>query len=827
MTLFEDRSCGCGALPHPPPPRLAAGLARLNERQWAGFRDYRAAMLTAIGERPGLAGWRAGGDADLGVMLLECWAYVLDVTGFYDARTAERGYIGTAPDPIAAQRIAALLGHRPRGALAARVKLALDAEGADPVVVPRGTAFRSGAFGDEAPQIFELDATATIWPQRNRWRLAPVRRPEFDGILRFLPRGAPPAGSVILVTADGGRAAAARVLEAASETASDGARYDRLALDPPAAMDGLKGRPLAALQVMILRLPLAVLPDAELAPARQASRPAARVGLVGAIGLDARVAATLEPRVAAQTALPGVGTAGLGTAVIVDVVSAPHHRPRDETSVLLDAVYPQVRRDEWAVLQVDDRLHAVKLRAATTQDILVGSVPDARRPVTFATFTPFIALAGGQSVTLHAGPYRVGAPTRPAETQVALARIAADGALAAPVEPLGGAPASGEAILAGAGARGALVSGTLVAREDGSARFQAALGSNPAGTALTAPIDLFGNVVEAISGETVVDEILGSAESAIPFNSFRLSKQPLVWREDASQPDGRSPDLAVRVGGIEWIRVDTFFGRRPDEQIYIVRLEPDGGARLTFGDGRRGARPPSGIDNVRADYRHGAGAATPPPGSIAQVQGAVKGLAGVRGPLDAVGGADAEDLDSLRVTAPAGALTIGRAVSLADFEALARGFGAVNAAAGWTWEEGSQRAAVKLWIISGGASLSERLAPWLAGQATPGLTIIVGEARPARARRLSVELEVEPRHARDTVRAAARAALFDPASGMLAPARQPIGAPLFRSALVHRLHAVPGVREVRALRIDGAPMPHAIGPGAGRWFDLEREAVVR
>ena len=66
-------------------------------------------------------------------------------------------------------------------------------------------------------------------------------------------------------------------------------------------------------------------------------------------------------------------------------------------------------------------------------------------------------------------------------------------------------------------------------------------------------------------------------------------------------------------------------------------------------------------------------------------------------PLPARGGADAESGAALRVAAPRSALTLGRAVSLDDFEALARGFpGVVNAAAAWAFDGRLQRATVKV-----------------------------------------------------------------------------------------------------------------------------------
>ena len=103
MNVIDDLSCGCGPIPHPPFPDIPAGLATLSARQLAGFTEYRQAMLSAIRVYTDLSDWRARGAGDLGIMLLEAWAYVLDVTGFYDARIAERSYLGTTPDQTGAR----------------------------------------------------------------------------------------------------------------------------------------------------------------------------------------------------------------------------------------------------------------------------------------------------------------------------------------------------------------------------------------------------------------------------------------------------------------------------------------------------------------------------------------------------------------------------------------------------------------------------------------------------------------------------------------------------------------------------------------------------
>ncbi len=766
MSLFADTSCGCEPPLHPETAAIPAGQTRLAQRQRAGFPEYREAMLQAIRREGALAGWRARSEGDPGVMLLEGWAYVLDVTGFYDARIAERAYIGTAPDTVAAQRLVGLIGYRPRGAVAASLALAVEIDGADPLLLPRGTGFRSEGFGKEPPQVFEIDADSTAWPQRNRWRLAPVRGDRFDGTLRFLPRAAPPAGAVVLVSS-GSKHAAARVAAVAPETGPDAARYQRLDLAAGStAVLALAGRKMAKLSVAILRLPL-----------------------------------------------PGNGFV------------TPYDAAKGKLT--LDSVYPQLAAGSRAAVEINGVLTPVKITKAHTVAVTIPGTDGAKMTATRVTLVPKVAWNDGQGIVLHAIPVMAHVPVAPAKPAIALADIAGNGALVAPVMPLGAAPAGGDILLAGAALQGARIDGTIVELGFGAARVQAGQGSAAFTPDLVAPVDLFGNVVIAVRGETVVDEIIGSADAGRGFATFPLAKKPLAWREDAAQPGGRRPELTVTVDGIAWTRVDSFFGQPPTAEVYIVQPQPDGTTRIGFGDGKRGARPPSGVDNIRATYRFGAGAATPPPGGNFQAVRALKPLGAIHAPVAASGGADADSADAMRTAAPAAALTIGRAVSAADFVALARGYpGVVNAGAGWAWDARGQRAVVTLWVIASGADPSAALKSWLAGQAAPDQGITVTAAMPANVGALTIKLVYAPRYTPALVAAAAQAALFDPATGLLAPARQAIGAALFRSAISAALHAVPGVTGVDAILVGGVPMAFAIAPGQGRWFDFAATASV-
>src|SRR5436309_1668589 len=87
----------------------------------------------------------------------------------------------------------------------------------------------------------------TIWPQRNSWRLAPIRGGVFDGRLLFAGSRARLAVGQIVVLAQGSPRAAARVKALTSETALDGDTYVHAELQPPPT--SLTGVPIAGLTI--------------------------------------------------------------------------------------------------------------------------------------------------------------------------------------------------------------------------------------------------------------------------------------------------------------------------------------------------------------------------------------------------------------------------------------------------------------------------------------------------------------------------------------------------------------------------------------------------
>lgn len=188
------------------------------------------------------------------------------------------------------------------------------------------------------------------------------------------------------------------------------------------------------------------------------------------------------------------------------------------------------------------------------------------------------------------------------------------------------------------------------------------------------------NVALATHGETVKDEVLGSGDGSRVNQRFALRKSPLTY-VSAVTPTGSTSTLEVRVNGVAWSEVPYLYGLGARGQSYAVRISDDGTAQVVFGDGLQGARLPSGQENVRATYRNGIGpAGEVGPRKLTLLLNKPLGIRSVVNPLQASGAAAPETLDSARSNAPRTVLTLGRIVSLEDFEDFARGFAGIGKA---------------------------------------------------------------------------------------------------------------------------------------------------
>ncbi|MDB9316810.1 putative baseplate assembly protein [Nodularia spumigena] len=190
---------------------------------------------------------------------------------------------------------------------------------------------------------------------------------------------------------------------------------------------------------------------------------------------------------------------------------------------------------------------------------------------------------------------------------------------------------------------------------------------------------IYANVTPATHGETI-EEVLGSGDGTLTNQTFILNKPPLTYIP-ATTPSGAKTTLELFVDGVRWEEVPSLYGLNHLAQNYITRIDDDGTTTITFGDGEKGARLPSGLENIMARYRSGIGLA----GEVAQdslslLKTRPFGIREVTNPVPATGAAAKEALNEARTSAPLTVRTLDRIVSLQDFEDFSRAFAGIGKA---------------------------------------------------------------------------------------------------------------------------------------------------
>ena len=200
-----------------------------------------------------------------------------------------------------------------------------------------------------------------------------------------------------------------------------------------------------------------------------------------------------------------------------------------------------------------------------------------------------------------------------------------------------------------------------------------------------ASVLIYANVVAATHGESV-KEIIGSGDANQAHQHFLLKQTPLTYTS-AETPCGSESSLELFVNDVKWREEASLYGRKPRERVFMARRTDDGGTRLTFGDGRLGALLPTGQENIRAHYRTGIGLdGNVKAGQLKLLMTRPLGAKAVTNPVASSGAQDPEKLADARRNAPLQTLTLGRIVSLQDYEDFARSFsGIAKAHAVWVW----------------------------------------------------------------------------------------------------------------------------------------------
>jgi hypothetical protein len=808
-------SCPCDRWEHPLPLQIGAGLSEL-PRQTAGFPEFRRAMLSALRSKTPLAFWRARKQNDLGVMLLEMWAYVCDGLSFYDQVIAQETYLRTVQRRPSLRRLVALLGYLPRPAVGATVQLAALAEGRQAILLPEGTAFRSGAFEGSPPQVFELDQATTIHPLTNRWRI----RPPHPGVvtapnptfLLVIPQAElkPDAWLLLLDTGNAAQNQPLQISRAEAMTGKDGAKYTRVVFRSPARL--VAGTPLTRLQLLM---------------------PTQTVGLWtlpgGPIGSTSSGSFGIS---STSLAIQAGGSISLKNAF-------------NRMTLTLDSLNRQIKAGEYILVsrqqealwyRVEEVTEEIREQSPGSTININGStftMPGVNVPVTKLTLNEnqgtFISVsshvagfAGAQpgECTVHYGMRPAGVIVDEAQTTLASTDpLFLEGRTESPVDHV----EPHRFLLSDQNGRGLSLGGRL---DFAGSRLLIDQGESWQPD-LHLPVEVFGNVLTASRGERVKEEMLGNGDASTANQTFKLKKKPLTYlfSPTAANEQGVQNTLRVYVNGIRWTEVASFYGKQPNDQVYTLRQNDEGDSLVTFGDGQRGQRPATGQGNIVASYRFGAGAASPPAGVLNQIATPVKGLKSVRNPLPAAGGADAETAEGMRAYAPQSALVLGRAVSIQDMEAVALAMPGVQAAqVEWRWHATKQRPVVHVWYL-GEAGLESTLSQRLRSLSDPSTPIGV-EAAQAVPATFSLDVSLDERYLKTQVMAELNRVLTQPKTGFLSPERLGIGRTLFRSQLFALVLSVEGTASVRSMHWDGALFSQfAVTPGAGHYYSFTPEAI--
>ena len=299
------------------------------------------------------------------------------------------------------------------------------------------------------------------------------------------------------------------------------------------------------------------------------------------------------------------------------------------------------------------------------------------------------------------------------------------------------------------------------------------------------------NVVPATHGETV-SETLGSGSGATANQTFRLAKPPLT-HISAETASGAESTLEIRVDGVLWDEADCLYGLSDDSRSYVVRIDNDAAAHVTFGDGVEGARLPTGTENVTAAYRSGIGLAGELDADrLTLLKTRPLGVREVTNPVSASGADDPESLADARANAPLRVLTLDRVVSLQDNEDFTRAYMGIGKAQATVIWEGT-REIVHLTVASASGegiadTTRDNLPASLDAARDPREQVIIEDFEPLQFV-VAARLRIDPAYLWETVKedveeAVASAFAFD---------QRAFGQPVTAAELVSTMHQVDGV----------------------------------
>jgi predicted phage baseplate assembly protein len=239
----------------------------------------------------------------------------------------------------------------------------------------------------------------------------------------------------------------------------------------------------------------------------------------------------------------------------------------------------------------------------------------------------------------------------------------------------------------------------------------------------------------------------------------------------------------------------------PGDRRLVTRTDEQGRTTVLGGDGLRGARFPTGIENLVAEYRSGQGAdGNVEADKIIHLATRPPGVQKVTNPLPATGGADPDDIESTRTRAPLAVRALDRLVSVEDYQDFALRFAGIAKASARLdvgsgvyarWRVRTTVAGVEPLELEPNCELIARLYQAMRRFGDPSLGL---EVIPARldCPLIQARVAIAPGYVFREVAPRLRATLVE----QLGYSRQAIGHPIHPSRVLAIMHRVEGVHFV-------------------------------
>ncbi len=760
--------------------------------------DFLASMLAGLTDagRPRLAGLAARDDDDFTIALLDAWAVVADVLTFYGERLAQESYLRTARERTSLEELGRLVGYRLRPGVAAETLLAFAIEA--PPELPPETANEPGAAPPVTPAVVTLDHGLRVQSIPG-----PDEQPQtFETVERIDAR--PEWNAILPATTFGPASGLAATRAWLRGAALDLAPGDALLLAGGNVLTapGWALRTLTTVEVDVEADRTSVSWDGPLALAAPAApvppQPSVLRQRLDVFGHNAPLWRSMPLSFRADYVFPS--TAPLSTfsdwpAFTISSAGAPN--------VDLDGAHADVAPGTPAVLA----------RGAQPPELwqVAGVTELSRSEFGIAGKVTRLALGGS---TNHAA----WASSSPRELKVLAGAQPLELAAATDASGVAGATVDVDAdvsamkpgrrlIVRGAVAGGAEHTEAVIVDEvlPAGGRWRIVLRDALSTVYDRATVVVHGNVANATHGETV-QQLLGSGDARAAFQRFALAHGPLTYRRSTAAESGASAELEVRVNDVRWNERSTLYGAKPGDRAYVVRSDEQGRTTVQFGDGTSGARLPSGATNIRATYRKGMGVAgNVAPGALAQLIDRPLGAKGVSNPSAAAGGIDPQDAATARASIPFATRTLGRAVSLLDYEDYARDVPGVAKAHATALTLRAGSTIVVTVAFDGpapGQDVFDDLGVALRTHGDPHVQVAV-VPHVAETFRMALKVAVDPDRERAAVIAAVEAAL----RAAYAFAARAFAQPVHRSEVVSVVHGVAGVVAVDVDRLYTGSVP--------------------